>query len=88
MGISATIISAVIITTLSMVFNASYGTKQNAKDIQSMQDELKLKVDKANFQQYLQENTNDHSDIKEEIKGVKEGQVIIQSDIKQLLKRK
>ncbi|MCK9220273.1 MAG: hypothetical protein M0P47_09525 [Bacteroidales bacterium] len=88
LAITATIISTVIVTTLSMVFSANYGTKQNTKDIIELKSEFDRKVDQAVFKQYLQENTSDHYDIKEEIKGLKDGQIVIQSDIKQLLRRK
>jgi hypothetical protein len=72
--------------------SAYFRTQQNTIDIENdrefNKEQFKSKVDMRLFDQYLNENTKDHSALKNNIKDISDGQIIIQSDIKKLLQRK
>jgi predicted transcriptional regulator len=71
---------------------AYFRTQQNTIDIENdrefNKEQFEKKVDKDSFHQYINENTKDHKAIKEDIKEVSNGQLIIQEDVKKLLQRK
>lgn len=88
MGIVGTLLVALIIGIVTTTYNNSYGTMQNTRDIQTINEQMKQKADITSLGQYLQENTTAHQDIKGELKEMRDSQIIIQQDIKELLKRK
>jgi hypothetical protein len=88
MGIISGIIIGMLTWMLLTGFNTVVGQKQNSNDIILIQKELEKKVDASLFRQYIEANGVAHENIKEEMKNVTNGQLVIQSDIKELLKRK
>jgi putative Mn2+ efflux pump MntP len=90
------IIAGVLISLIGWViiegFNTVVGQKQDAKDIQEFKAQINGKVDKSLFEQYMQATSSDMLDIKKDFNNFvvrwEDSQKIIQSDIKEILKRK
>jgi putative Mn2+ efflux pump MntP len=90
------ILAGVIISLVAWIiiegFNTVVGQKQDNKDIQELKVQIKNKVDISSFQQYIETNKSDINEIKTDFDNFvirwEDSQKIIQSDIKEILKRK